>query len=415
MYQLFFDKVKLASRQLTSVSDEVLQAVLLDLSAALLAAKEMIISANHKDLMRMDRSDPRYDRLLLSPERIDDIARGVKEVANLPGPLGEVLEQRILPNGLQLTKKRVPLGVVGVIYEARPNVTIDVFALCWRSGNACVLKGGSDAADSNAALVSILHKVLQRHGLSPDVVQLLPNDRAATQALMRAVDQVDVLIPRGSQGLINAVRDQAKVPVIETGAGIVHAYFDQSGDVKLGQKVLLNAKTRRVSVCNALDCLIIHRSRLSDLSALLAPMATAGVAVYADEAAHYQLKGNYPDAILFEAGENDFGTEFLAMKLAVKTVSGLHEALDHIARYSSKHSEAIIAEDKEVIERYLNGVDAAALYVNASTAFTDGAQFGLGAEIGISTQKLHARGPMGLRELTTYKWIVKGQGQVRPA
>lgn len=400
---------------MTRIDASVTTLVLRALSEELKASSESILAANQKDLERMDASDPKYDRLKLTDERIDAIANDLINVSELPCPVGDVLEQRTLENGLLLEKKRVALGVVGVIYEARPNVTIDVFALCLRSGNACVLKGGSDAEYSNEVLVNIIHKVLNGHKVNPDIVQLLPADRRATDELMAAVGYVDVLIPRGSQGLINSVRDNAKLPVIETGAGIVHTYFDESGDLELGQKVIFNAKTRRVSVCNALDCLVIHKSRLADLPVLIHPMAKKRVEVYADQAAFQQLKGLYPDALLKEAQASDFGTEFLSHKLAVKTVSSFEQALDHIYEYSSKHSEAIIADNQLVIERFLNEVDAATVYVNTSTAFTDGAQFGLGAEIGISTQKLHARGPMGLKELTSYKWIIKGEGQVRPA
>ncbi|MBK3517463.1 glutamate-5-semialdehyde dehydrogenase [Carboxylicivirga marina] len=415
MYESYFQKVKEASRGLLRLRDEQVSSILKSLAKELCLAKDSIIDANKIDLERMSVEDPKYDRLKLTKERIEAIADDVENVATLPCPVGEVLEKKTLSNGLELEKRRVALGVVGVIYEARPNVTIDVFSLCLRSGNACVLKGGSDAENSNAVLVDIIRNVLEKHQVSVDVVQLLPADRKATDELMNAVAYVDVLIPRGSQGLINAVRDNAKLPVIETGAGIVHTYFDVSGDLDIGQQVVLNAKTRRVSVCNALDCLVLHQSRLSDLPVLIHAMAKEHVEVFADDKAYQKLKGLYPDELLHQATAEDFGTEFLSLKLSIKTVEDFESALNHIYQYSSKHSEAIIAEDAAVIERYLNEVDAAAVYVNASTAFTDGAQFGLGAEIGISTQKLHARGPMGLRELTSYKWIIKGQGQVRPA
>jgi glutamate-5-semialdehyde dehydrogenase len=400
---------------MTRIGADETTAILLSLAQELRLATNAIVSANEKDLARMAADNPKYDRLKLTGERINAIASDTENVALLPCPVGEVLESRTLPNGLELEKKRVALGVVGVIYEARPNVTIDVFALCLRSGNACVLKGGSDAEYSNVILVDIIKKVLDKHGVDTDIIQLLPADRKATDELMNAVGYVDVLIPRGSQGLINSVRDNAKLPVIETGAGIVHTYFDESGDLELGKQVIVNAKTRRVSVCNALDCLVLHQNRLKDLSALASPMTEKQVVIFADGQAFQQLKGQYPDELLHQATEEDFGTEFLSLKLSIKTVDSFDAALDHIYQYSSKHSEAIIAEDASVVERYLNEVDAAAVYVNTSTAFTDGAQFGLGAEIGISTQKLHARGPMGLRELTSYKWIIKGQGQVRPA
>ena len=306
------------------------------------------------------------------------------------------------------------MGVGGVIYEARPNVTFDVFALCFKTGNICILKGGSDAAFSNKAIITVIHEVLSKHNIDVNVATLLPKEREAAETLMQAVGYVDVIIPRGSQGLIDSVRKNSKVPVIETGAGIVHAYFDESADLKKGSNIIFNSKTRRVSVCNALDCALIHVARLSDLSELARPLGEAGVEIFADERAFDVLKGDYPVELLHKAGPEHFGTEFLSMKMAIKTVNSFEDALDHIANHSSKHSEAIITENKDNMETFLNRVDAAAVYVNTSTAFTDGAQFGLGAEIGISTQKLHARGPMGLQELTSYKWLVRGNGQVRP-
>jgi len=415
MYKHHFDKVKAAARFLSRIKAEEVTDILESLSKALRLSAQIILEANKKDLARMDVSDPKYDRLKLTEKRIDVIAGDVANVAKLPCPVGEVMESKKMDNGLLLEKKRVALGVVGVIYEARPNVTIDVFALCLRSGNACVLKGGRDAEYSNRVLVQIIYEVLIKHGANPEIVQLLPVERAATEALMNAVGYVDVLIPRGSQGLINAVRENAKLPVIETGAGIVHTYIDGSANVEMAQKVVYNAKTRRVSVCNALDCIVIHHHRLIDLPTLVKDMANEHVEIFADESAYEVLKGRYPEGLLNKASEQDFGIEFLAYKLSIKTVANVDEAFDHIYAYSSRHSEAIIANDELVIQRFLNEVDAAAVYVNASTAFTDGAQFGLGAEIGISTQKLHARGPMGLRELTSYKWIIQGKGHTRPA
>jgi glutamate-5-semialdehyde dehydrogenase len=408
-----FEKVRDASRHLVKLSADEISALLLRLADAAEASIDHILAENKKDLDRMDPANPKYDRLMLTDKRIRDIAADIRNVASLPCPVGELLEERTLPNGLELKKVRVPMGVIGVIYEARPNVTFDVFALCFRSGNACVLKGGSDAEFSNRAIINIIHKTLIDNKINPDIVQLLPPDRYAADELMNAIGYVDVLIPRGSQGLINSVRNQSKIPVIETGAGIVHTYFDASGDVEMGKNILFNAKTRRVSVCNALDCLVIHKSRLSDLAALVQPMVEKNVVIFADELAMKAIKGQYPDNLLNAASEESFGTEFLDYKMAIKTVSSLDEALEHIYHFSSKHSEAVIANDAAVIERFMNEVDAAAVYANTSTAYTDGAQFGLGAEIGISTQKLHARGPMALRELTSYKWLVKGNGQVR--
>jgi len=408
-----FEKVRDASRLLVKLSADEISAVLLRLADAAEASIDHISVENKKDLERMDPANPKYDRLMLTDKRIRDIAADIRNVATLPCPVGELLEERTLPNGLELKKVRVPMGVIGVIYEARPNVTFDVFALCFRSGNACVLKGSGDAEFSNRAIASIIHKTLTDNKINPDIVQLLPPDRYAADELMNAIGYVDVLIPRGSQGLINSVRNQSKIPVIETGAGIVHNYFDASGDVEMGKNILFNAKTRRVSVCNALDCLVIHKSRLNDLAALVAPMAEKNVEIFADEAAMKAIKGQYPDNLIHTATQESFGTEFLDYKMAIKTVSSLDEALEHIYHFSSKHSEAVIANDESVIERFMNEVDAAAVYANTSTAYTDGAQFGLGAEIGISTQKLHARGPMALRELTSYKWLVKGNGQIR--
>lgn len=408
-----FQNTQKASRNLGLLAPEKVNAILRDLAEEAVAQTNFLLAENEKDLARMDREDPKYDRLKLTESRIQDIAADIQNVAGLVSPLGAVLLQKELPNGLQVSKVRVPLGVVGIIYEARPNVTFDVFSLCLKTGNACVLKGGSDAASSNQAILSLIHRVLHRHQINPGIVTLLPPDRQATEALLNAIGYVDVLIPRGSQGLINFVRQNAKVPVIETGAGIVHTYFDETADLEKGKAIVHNAKTRRVSVCNALDCLLVHQDRLGDLPALVLPLAEAGVEVFADAPAHAALAGSYPRELLQKATEEHFGTEFLALKMAVKTVSSLEAALDHIANYSSKHSEAIISESGPHIETFLNSVDAAAVYANTSTAFTDGAQFGLGAEIGISTQKLHARGPMGLEELTSYKWVVRGEGQVR--
>ena len=372
-----------------------------------------IIQENRKDLDRMPETDPKYDRLKLTEQRIKDIANDLRNVSKLPSPLGISLESRNLNSGLSLEKVTVPLGVVGIIYESRPNVTFDVFSLCIKSGNAVLLKGGSDAESSNRYIVTLIKEVLEAHQISPQIIELLPSDRAATQELLNAVGYVDMIIPRGSQNLIDFVRDNAKVPVIETGAGIVHTYFDGSGDVKKGADIIFNSKTRRVSVCNALDCLIIHQSRLSDLPDLTKKLASKNVVLYADEKSFNTLTGKYPSELLQRAEEKHFGTEFLDYKMSIKTVGSIEQALDHIFNHGSKHSEAIVAEDTSAINTFLKNVDAAAVYANASTAFTDGAQFGLGAEIGISTQKLHARGPMGLREMTSYKWLIRGDGTVR--
>ena len=409
-----FQNVRDASRQLSLVPEAKINKVLDDLAMAAIKYTPEILDANQDDLDRMDPADPKYDRLKLSEERIENIAEDLINVAKLDTPLGAILAEKTLANGLKLQKVRVPIGVVGIIYESRPNVTFDVFSLCLKTGNALVLKGGSDAHASNTAILDVIHSVLKKNKLSTDIVRLLPADREATKALLQAVGYVDIIIPRGSQGLIDFVRENSKVPVIETGAGIVHTYFDRSADLEKGTAIICNAKTRRVSVCNALDCLLLDRSRLEDLPALARPLAEKGVRIFADQPAFEALTGSYPEDLLQVADETHFGTEFLSLKMAIKTVDGLEAALAHIARYSSKHSEAIIAEDEKTIAHFLQAVDAAAVYANASTAFTDGAQFGMGAEIGISTQKLHARGPMALEEMCSYKWLIRGTGQTRP-
>lgn len=402
-----------ASRKLNLVSVEKINQILQDVAEAAIENSEFILKENAKDLSRMDSEDPKYDRLMLTADRIKGIASDISNVASLPSPLGRILSETIRPNGLQITKISVPFGVIGIIYEARPNVTFDVFSLCLKSGNACVLKGGSDANDSNVAILNVIQEVLRKHNLDENILSLLPVDREATTELLHAHGLVDLIIPRGSQSLINYVRENSSIPVIETGAGICHTYFDESGNLAKGQAIVNNAKTRRPSVCNALDCLIVHEHRLSDLPILTALLPESKVIIYADKKAYKALDGKYPSELLEHATEESFGTEFLSYKMAIKTVADLDEALDHIATYSSKHSEAIVSENKDALEIFRKSVDAAAVYCNVSTAFTDGAQFGLGAEIGISTQKLHARGPMALEELTSYKWIVDGDGQIR--
>lgn len=411
--QKHFQAVKQAARTAVQLDTDTINSVLRGVADEAERQTDAILAENRKDLNRMDSDDPKYDRLQLTKARIQSIAADLRQVSALPSPLNKVLEERQLENGLTLRKVTVPMGVIGIIYEARPNVTFDVFSLCLKSGNACILKGGSDADDSNQVIATIIHQVLQQHGLDSNLLYLMPPSREATHALLEAVGYVDMLIPRGSQGLINYVRDNAKVPVIETGAGIVHTYFDQSGDVKKGKNIIHNAKTRRVSVCNALDCLLIHQERLGDLPTLVEALVSSNVLIYADEHSHQALKDHYPNSLLEPAQPDHFGTEFLSYKMSIQTVADLNEALDHIAQYSSQHSEAIIAEDTKAIDMFMKSVDAAAVYANTSTAFTDGAQFGMGAEIGISTQKLHARGPMALPELTSYKWLVYGNGQIR--
>ncbi len=407
------DAARAAAPALAHLQEDITASVLNGLADRAVEQTEKILAANRKDLARMDPQDARYDRLMLNPERIAGIAGDLRNVARLPAPQGEVLEARTLPNGLQLQKVRVPVGVIAVIYESRPNVTFDVFALCFRSGNACVLKGSSDARDSNAVIVELIHEELKAAGIDPGAVYLAPPTRDALAPILAAVEHIDLAIPRGSRGLIDFVRDHARIPVIETGAGIVHSYVDRSADRDKAAHIITNAKARRVSVCNALDTLVVHRDLLPELPGLLHELGeTHNAEVFADDEAYAALTGHYAGK-LHHATADHFGQEFLSMRLSVKTVDDLDQALAHIHHYSSRHSEAIIAEDAEVIERFLNEVDAATVYANASTAFTDGAQFGMGAEIGISTQKLHARGPMALPELTSYKWVVRGDGQIR--
>lgn len=403
-----------ASRKLNLVEAETVKKVLLELANQARKNSSFILTENQRDLERMDPQDPKYDRLKLTEERIEGIASDIENVANLPSPVGKILKETVRPNGLKIKKITVPFGVIGIIYEARPNVTFDVFALCLKSGNACVLKGGSDAIYSNQAIVSVIQDVLRKFNLDENTVSLLPAGREETNEMLRAHGYIDLIIPRGSQALIDFVRENARIPVIETGAGICHTYFDEFGDVEKGAEIVFNAKTRRPSVCNALDCLIVHESRLTDLPVFTKKLSEANVVIYADEKSFKTIQEIYPENLLFKATEESFGTEFLSLKMAVKTVASFDEAIDHIGKYSSKHSEAIVSESVENIQKFEKMVDASSVYSNASTAFTDGAQFGLGAEIGISTQKLHARGPMALEELTSYKWIIDGNGQVRP-
>lgn len=403
-----------ASRKLNLTDPDRIDRLLLALADAVETEMEEVLAANARDRGRMNPADPMYDRLLLDRERMLGIAADLRNVAALPSPLGRILDRTVRPNGMEIRKVSVPFGVVGVIYEARPNVGFDVFSLCVKSGNACILKGGSDARESNAAIAALIRRTLGAHGFEEETLTLLPPTHEATGELLNAVGLVDLVIPRGGRGLIDFVRDHARVPVIETGAGVCHVYFDRSGDTAKGAAIVFNAKTRRVSVCNALDTLLIHRDRLADLPLLCRRLAEKGVELQADAEALAALQGSYPAAMLRPADAASYGTEFLSYKLSIRTVASLDEALAHVARYSSQHSETIVAEDAEAIRAYQRAVDAACVYANVSTAFTDGAQFGMGAEIGISTQKLHARGPMALRELTTYKYLIVGDGQIRP-
>ncbi len=407
-----FERVKRASKSMALLNDEQRNEILNAVADAIVNNKARILDANAQDLAKMSKDNPLYDRLQLTDSRLEGIASDMRNVATLPSPLGHITKQKTLHNGLRLCRVSVPFGVVGMIYEARPNVTFDVFSLCFKSGNACVLKGGKDADCSNREEVALIHDILEQYGVSKDVVALLPATHEATGEMLNAVGYVDLCIPRGGRKLIDFVRDTARIPVIETGAGVVNTYFDKEGDLEMGKAIINNAKTRRVSVCNALDCLLIHESRLADLPALCEKMAEKQVIIYADEQAFKNLDGKYP--LLEHATDESFGTEFMDYKLAIKTVASLEEALDHIDENGSGHSEAIITMNEQTAHKFQAHVDAACVYWNAPTSFTDGAQFGLGAEIGISTQKLGPRGPMALEEITTYKWLIEGEGQIRP-
>ena len=407
-----FERVKRASKSLALLSDEQRNEILNAVADAIVANQSRILDANSQDLAKMSKDNPLYDRLQLTESRLEGIASDMRNVATLPSPLGHITKQKTLPNGLRLCRVSVPFGVIGMIYEARPNVTFDVFSLCFKSGNACVLKGGKDADCSNREEVALIHEILEKYGVSKDVVALLPATHEATGEMLNAVGYVDLCIPRGGRKLIDFVRDTARIPVIETGAGVVNTYFDAEGDIEMGKAIINNAKTRRVSVCNALDCLLIHESRLADLPALCEKMAEKQVIIYADEQAYAALNSKYP--LLKHATDDSFGTEFMDYKLAIKTVASLEEALNHIDENGSGHSEAVITMNEQTARKFQTHVDAACVYWNAPTSFTDGAQFGLGAEIGISTQKLGPRGPMALEEITTYKWLIEGEGQIRP-
>jgi glutamate-5-semialdehyde dehydrogenase len=407
-------RVKEACRKLVNLSGKDIDSIILKVADLTQMKVEDILIANKKDLSRMDPANPKYDRLLLNKKRIGDIIKDLRKVAGMESPLNKSLDQRTLDNGLFLEKISVPLGVVGIVYESRPNVTFDVFALNIKAANATVLKGSRDAHFSNIAIVNIIQTVLDEFGVN-DACFLAPSERKSLNDILQADEFIDLIIPRGGQGLINFVRENSKVPVIETGAGIVHVFFDKEGDFQKGERIIYNSKSRRVSVCNAMDTLIIHQDRINELPLLLENLASDHEClVYADENSYQSLSKNYPQHLLKKADESVFGQEFLSMKMSVKSVPNIDSALDHISKYSSKHSEAIVSENMETLNYYRNNVDAAVVYTNTSTAFTDGAQFGMGAEIGISTQKIHARGPMALNELTSYKWLVTGDGHIRP-
>ena len=413
-----------ASFALAQLSEDAVNDILRTVADSIVAHSDLLLAANRRDLDRMDPQSPLYDRLRLTPERIAAIADDMRHVATLPSPLGRQLSHNVLPNGLDLERVSVPFGVIGIVYEARPNVTFDVFALCLKSGNACVLKGGKDADETNRAAVSLIQEKINSSpyralplsgGGGGGPVCLLPSTHEATAELLHARGLVDLIIPRGGRRLIDFVREEATVPVIETGAGVCHAYFDRDGDVEKGARIINNAKTRRVSVCNALDCLLVHQQRIADLPTLLRPLQQSQVIVHADPMAFTYLLQHegYPQRLLCTATADTYGTEFMDYAMALHIVTDTDDALRHIRQYGSGHSECIITENAATAERFLRSVDAACVYHNAPTSFTDGAQFGLGAEIGISTQKLHARGPMALEALTTYKWLVRGNGQVR--
>lgn len=406
-----FVQARQAARSLNRRSVEQVNSLLLALADAVENSIPQLLEANALDLARMDKSNPKYDRLQLTDQRLRDIAADMRSVAALPSPLGKILSSTTRPNGMTISKVSVPFGVIGIIYEARPNVTFDVFSLCTKSGSACLLKGGSDAHDTNTCAVALIKSVLVANGWDENTVTLLPASHEATAEMLNAVGMVDLIIPRGSKGLIDFVRDNSRVPVIETGAGVCHTYVHQSGLTDKARDIVFNAKTRRVSVCNALDTLVIDRSRLSDLRNICQPLADKGVTIYADPEAYEILNGAYPQ--LEQAQNSDFGREWLDYKMSVKTVENIDEAIQFIEAHTSRHSECIVAQDQSAIDIFVNEVDAACVYANVSTAFTDGGQFGFGAEIGISTQKLHARGPMALPEITTYKYIVTGTGQTR--
>ena len=406
-------KAKAAGRSLQTIDQDTVSSVLLKISDAAIKRSGFILDENRKDLSLMQKSDPRYDRLMLTEERIRGISGDIASIARMKSPAGRKLSEYKRPDGLKISRISVPFGVIGVIYESRPNVTFDVFSLCFKSGNAVILRGGKEAVNSNQAIVNVIKDVLAESGIDQNIVTLITGSRDDTLKLLHARESIDLIIPRGSRGLIDFVRENSSIPVIETGAGICHTYFDEYGDRIKGQAIINNAKTRRVSVCNALDCLIIHEKRLDDLDFLVEKCSASNVEIFADRKAFKSLSGKYPAELLHKATKDSFGTEFLSYKMAIKTVATFEEALAHIEKFGSKHSEAIITENNDRRDKFFKIVDASAVYSNSSTAFTDGGEFGLGAEIGISTQKLHARGPMALDELTTYKWIIEGNGHIR--
>ncbi len=409
---------KAASRKLAFLPTEIKNKALLSIADSLIAKQNEILSANSQDYKESEASDmsaAMLDRLMLNPSRLEAMAQDVRIVAALPDPVGEVIEERTLPNGLQLSKKRVPLGVIGAIYESRPNVTVDISVLCLKSGNAIILRGGKEALRSNLALAKVVQEAAYKAGVPQGAVQIIEStDRTLVDYMLKMKDTIDLIIPRGGAGLIRSVAENAAMPVVTGGVGVCHTYVDKSADLNKAVAIAYNAKVQRPTVCNALDTLLVHVEIAPRYLPLIAQeWAKAGVEMHCDKRA-LSILGPIPSLKLVPAKAGDWGKEFLALIAAIKIADSLDEALEHIAHYGSGHSEAIIAEDKSAATRFLNEVDAACVYANASTRFTDGGQFGLGAEIGISTQKFHARGPMALRELTSYKWVVIGDGHVRP-
>ncbi|GLU54694.1 gamma-glutamyl phosphate reductase [Dyadobacter frigoris] len=412
-YRILFDNVKKASRRIANLDPLLVGQVLEELAKSLVAESPRILAANRLDLDLMNSSDPKYDRLRLTKARIESMASDLLKIASLPSPLARQFSESVLDNGLRLSKITIPIGVIGFIYEARPNVTIDVFALCLKSGNGCILKGASDAAHSNQLLFFLILKALSQFDIDTGFVQLLPTERSATSELLNASQFVDVIIPRGGRELIDFVKVNSRVPVIETGAGVVHLYFDKDGDTQKGSDLILNSKTRKVSACNSLDSLLIHKSRLTDLPALVNELIPFNVLLYCAPEAAATLRLFYPEHLLLDLEETSNATEYLTYGMTINLVEDVEQAVEHINYFTARNSEAIVTENQTTARYFQTQVDAAVVYVNAATGFTDGAQFGLGAEVGISTQKLHASGPMGLQELTSYKWLVNGEGQIR--
>ncbi len=407
------EKLKLAQRELALLEKNKINQALKTLADFLRKKSDEILIENKKDLKLMDCEDPKYDRLKLTSERIENMSQGLEKLIKLKSPIGNILEAKKLENGLKVSRKRVPIGVIGMIYEARPNVTTDSFGIAFKTQNTIALKGGSDAKFTNQKVFELIQEVLVLENISENMLYLLPPERSATAEMLLADKYIDVIIPRGSQGLIKFVRENSKVPVIETGAGIVHTFIDEKFNLEIAQKVVFSAKTRRPSVCNSLDTLLVHENQKKNIFKIVQKLETQKVKIFADTESYEILKNKYPENLSSKAEEKHFGIEFLGFSMSLKVVKNLDEALNHIYKYSSKHSESIISDIPENIVKFLNTVDAACVFHNTETGYSDGEELGLGAEIGISTQKLHARGPMGLEAMTSYKWIIEGAGQTR--